>query len=113
MFAAQLFPGVAFLPLPTAAKAIGLSAKTLKNQFYAGRNALGIIKLGGRLVVPAENFDAFARAIYATHGMSHLCSDATAAVETPSPTTVRAEPRRPRGRPRKLPPSRTQKGGPR
>lgn len=91
----DLFPGAAWAPLTPVAKAVGFSPRTARNKFYAGENPLGIIRVDGRLVVPAENFDAYLERAYLTSGFDHLCNTATC-----TPKTVLL-PKRPRGRPRK------------
>lgn len=95
MRASDLFPGVALIPLSPVAKAIGLSPKTLRNQFYGGKNDIGIVSLDGRLVVPAESFDAWLKARYSAAGLEQLAAEnIDARVET-------CALRRSRGRPRK------------
>ena len=91
----DLFPGAAWAPLTPVAKAVGFSPRTARNKFYAGENPLGIIRVDGRLVVPAENFDAYLERAYLTSGLDHLCNTATGA-----PQTMLLS-KRPRGRPRK------------
>ncbi len=97
----DLFPGVAFATPTLAARAAGFSAKTLRNKFYQGDNPLGIIKVDGRLIVPAENFDAWLDRAYRAGGLGHLAG-APGALPAPSPTHSEPAKKRGRGRPRKV-----------
>lgn len=95
----DLFPGVAFATLARAAAAAGFSAKTIRNKYYQGDNPLGIVQVDGRLVVPAENFDAWLTSAYRQGGLAHLAED-NAGGEAPQ-THAQKRKRGP-GRPRKI-----------
>lgn len=98
----DLFPGVAFATLARAAAAAGFSAKTIRNKYYQGANPLGIVQVDGRLVVPAENFDAWLDHAYAQGGLDHLRNADTSLANEEGQTQKRG-----RGRPRKM----VKKGG--
>lgn len=95
----DIFPGVAFATIAPAARAAGFSPKTIRNKFHQGDNPLGIIKVDGRLVVPAENFNAWLDRAYKQGGLEHLCN-----ADTTSPVAADAgqTQKRGRGRPRKI-----------
>jgi hypothetical protein len=100
----DIFPGVAFATIAPVARAVGFSPKSIRNKFYQGDNPLGITKVDGRLVVPAENFDAWLDRAYLQGGLEHLCN-----ADTTPPAAADADqpPKRGRGRPRKI----VKKGG--
>lgn len=107
----DLFPGVVWAPLTPVAKAVGYSPSAARNKFYAGDNPLGIIRVDGRLVVPAENFDAFLERAYLASGLDHLCNNASVLAPAVLATNAATLLKRPRGRPRKAPPAAVGIGG--
>lgn len=88
---AQTFPGAFFVPLPEAARYIGVSQKTVRNKIWRGEPLFHTVERGGKRYVSVDELARFV--------VAELDAQTPAPADAPTPAVLPV--RRGRGRPRK------------